>query len=63
VLEKIPIVFSPSDIGMHNGIVTANNPSEIVDIIDWEFCASVIIQELEVVVGGYDNFVYIKTCF
>ena len=40
VVEEIPVVFSHSDMGLHNIIVSASDPSEIVAIIDWEFCAS-----------------------
>ena len=40
MVEEIPVVFSHSDMGLHNVIVSANDPSEIVAIIDWEFCAS-----------------------
>jgi hypothetical protein len=39
VVEEIPVVFCHSDMGLHNVIVSASNPSEIVAIIDWEFCA------------------------
>ena len=40
VVEEIPVVFCHSDMGLHNVIVSARDPSEIVAIIDWEFCAS-----------------------
>ena len=40
VVEQIPVVLLHSDMGLHNIIVSHSNPSDIVAIIDWEFCAS-----------------------
>ena len=39
-VEETPVVFVHSDLGLHNIIVSSSNPSEIVGIIDWEFCGS-----------------------
>ena len=40
VVEQIPIVPVHSDMGLYNIIVSGTNPTEIMAIIDWEFCAS-----------------------
>jgi len=39
-VEETPVVFVHSDLGLHNIIISSSNPSEIVGIIDWEFCGS-----------------------
>jgi Ser/Thr protein kinase RdoA (MazF antagonist) len=41
VVEQIPIVPIHSDMGLHNIIVSSVKPTQIMAIIDWEFCASV----------------------
>ena len=40
VVEQIPVVPVHSDMGLHNIIVSATNPADIMAIIDWEFCSS-----------------------
>lgn len=40
VVEDIPIVAMNADMGIHNIIVSSQNPTEIRAIIDWEFIAS-----------------------
>ena len=39
-VEQIPIVPIHSDMGLYNVIVSGTNSTEIMAIIDWEFCAS-----------------------
>jgi len=39
VVEQIPIVVVHEDMGLHNVIVSAADPTHIVAIIDWEFCS------------------------
>jgi Phosphotransferase enzyme family len=40
VVENIPIVPVHSDMGLHNIIVSETNHTDIMAVIDWEFCAS-----------------------
>ena len=39
-VEQIPVVLAHSDMGIHNVIVSAKDPTEILAIIDWEFVAT-----------------------
>lgn len=40
IVEEVPIVAMHTDMGLHNIIVSAEQPTEIQAIIDWEFLAS-----------------------
>ncbi|EFY93338.1 hypothetical protein J3459_016544 [Metarhizium acridum] len=40
IVEDIPIVAMHADMGLHNIIVSAQSPTEIQAVIDWEFVSS-----------------------
>jgi len=40
IVEQVPVVLAHSDMGIHNVIVSAKDPTEIRAIIDWEFVAT-----------------------
>jgi hypothetical protein len=51
-VEQIPIVPIHSDMGLHNVIVSGTNPTEIMAIIDWEFCACAPYATAEPLIEG-----------
>lgn len=40
IVEDVPVVMVHEDMGLHNIMLSVDDPTEIVAIIDWEFCAS-----------------------
>ena len=40
VVEEVPIVALHQDMGLHNIILSSDDPTTVKAIIDWEFCAS-----------------------
>jgi len=40
VVEEVPIVVLHQDMGLHNIILSSDDPTTVKAIIDWEFCAS-----------------------
>lgn len=52
VVEEVPIVPVHSDMGLHNIIVSATNPTDITAIIDWEFCASAPYAAVDMKIEG-----------
>lgn len=50
VVEQIPVVVLHEDMGLHNIIVSHNDPTSIQAIIDWEFCASAPYASLHLII-------------
>jgi hypothetical protein len=40
IVDQVPVVLAHSDMGLHNVIVSAKDPTELLAIIDWEFVAT-----------------------
>lgn len=47
IVEQIPVVVNHSDMGLHNVIVSEQDPTDVQAIIDWEFCSAAPYASLD----------------